>query len=345
MTSGLPRALRPAVREWFRETFAAPTRVQTLGLEPILAGRSALLFAPTGSGKTLAAFLGAIDRLMFEPAPDRRERCRVVYVSPLRALAVDVERNLRAPLAGIARVAERRGEAFHVPTLFVRTGDTPASERARALRAPPDILITTPESLFLSLTSNARATLASVEAVIVDEIHVMVGTKRGAHLALSLERLEELAPGRVQRIGLSATVGSGWQMENADIGFSRLIGLGPLRHIMFTGRFGAFQDEGGLFFGARGFIAGLAVGLATKPWQVLTIGAENNPIGVGLDLTFEGAGYFAKDTPEGFPPGNGFGSVAILPGVRSIKTGDFAFSLMVGPKVLLGGPEPWSERT
>lgn len=141
-------------------------------------------------------------------------------------------------------------------------------------------------------------------------------------------------------LGLSATVGSGWQMENADIGFSRLIGLGPLRHIMFTGRFGAFQDEGGLFFGARGFIAGLAVGLATKPWQVLTIGAENNPIGVGLDLTFEGAGYFAKDTPEGFPPGNGFGSVAILPGVRSIKTGDFAFSLMVGPKVLLGGPEP-----
>jgi ATP-dependent Lhr-like helicase len=205
MTSGLPQALRPAVREWFRETFAAPTRVQTLGLEPILAGRSALLFAPTGSGKTLAAFLGAIDRLMFEPAPDRRERCRVVYVSPLRALAVDVERNLRAPLAGIARVAERRGEAFHAPVLFVRTGDTPAAERARALRAPPDILITTPESLFLSLTSNARAMLASVEAVIVDEIHVMVGTKRGAHLALSLERLEEHARGRLQRIGLSAT--------------------------------------------------------------------------------------------------------------------------------------------
>ena len=205
MPSGLPQGLQPAVREWFQEAFAAATRVQALGLTRILEGRSALLFAPTGSGKTLAAFLCAIDRLMFDPVPDKHDRCRVVYISPLRALAVDVERNLRAPLAGIARVAERRGERFHTPSLFVRTGDTPAAERARALRAPPDILITTPESLFLSLTSNARATLASVEVVIVDEIHVMVGTKRGAHLALSLERLEEVAKGRLQRIGLSAT--------------------------------------------------------------------------------------------------------------------------------------------
>ncbi len=205
MAPGLPEGFRPAVREWFQETFAAPTRVQRLGLAEVLGGRSALLFAPTGSGKTLAAFLCAIDRLMFEPVPDTRARCRVVYVSPLRALAVDVERNLRTPLAGIARVAERRSEPFHAPALFVRTGDTPAAERARALRAPPDILITTPESLFLSLTSNARAMLASVEAVIVDEIHVMVGTKRGAHLAVSLERLEEIAEGRLQRIGLSAT--------------------------------------------------------------------------------------------------------------------------------------------
>ncbi|HET7292844.1 MAG TPA: DEAD/DEAH box helicase [Vicinamibacteria bacterium] len=205
MTTGLPQGFRPAVRAWFAETFPGPTRVQSLGFAGILAGRSALLFAPTGSGKTLAAFLCAIDRLMFEQVPAPRARCRVVYVSPLRALAVDIERNLRTPLAGIARVAERRGEAFHAPSVFVRTGDTPAAERARALRAPPDVLITTPESLFLVLTSNARDMLASVEAVIVDEIHVMVGTKRGAHLALSLERLEELARGRIQRIGLSAT--------------------------------------------------------------------------------------------------------------------------------------------
>ena len=141
-------------------------------------------------------------------------------------------------------------------------------------------------------------------------------------------------------LGLSATVGSGWQMESAELGFSRLIGLGPLRHVMFTGRFGAFQDEGAQFWGGRGFIAGLAMGLATKPLQVLTIGAETDPMGVGLDLTFEGAGYLAKDTPEGFPPGNGWGSVSILGGVRTIKTGGFAFSLSAGPKVLLGGPEP-----
>jgi hypothetical protein len=124
-------------------------------------------------------------------------------------------------------------------------------------------------------------------------------------------------------------------MENADIGFSRPIGLGPLRHVSLTGRFGAFQDEGGLFFGARGFIAGAALGLATKPWQVLTIGAENNPTGVGLDLTFEGAAYVSKDSP--FPQGNQWGSVAVLLGVRSIRTRDFGFSLMAGPTMFLGG--------
>ncbi len=202
--SGL-HAFRPAVAEWFAETFPGPTRAQSLGWPEILAGRSALLFAPTGSGKTLAAFLAAIDRLMFEPVPEKHARCRVVYVSPLRALAVDVERNLRVPLLGIARVAQRRGDVHHAPSLGVRTGDTPAAERARMSRVPPDILITTPESLFLVLTSQARAMLASIQAVIVDEIHTMVATKRGAHLALSLERLEEIAGGRVQRIGLSAT--------------------------------------------------------------------------------------------------------------------------------------------
>jgi ATP-dependent Lhr-like helicase len=195
----------PAVQDWFRETFAAPTKAQRLTWPVLARGESALVFAPTGSGKTLAAFLAAIGRLMFAPAPAKAERCRTVYVSPLKALAVDVERNLRTPLQGIARVAERRGETVLVPEVAIRTGDTPSDERARMLRHPPDILITTPESLFLVLTSRARAFLGSVETVIVDEIHALVGTKRGAHLALSLERLEEAAGRRLQRIGLSAT--------------------------------------------------------------------------------------------------------------------------------------------
>ena len=193
----------PPVRRWFEASFAAPTRAQALGWPSIIAGSSTLLLAPTGSGKTLAAFLTAIDRLMFTPPPDKKSRLRALYVSPLKALAVDVERNLRAPLAGIAA----GGEALHVPIVGIRTGDTPASERARMLRSPPDILITTPESLFLLLTSQARDTLRSVETVIVDEIHSMVPTKRGAHLFLSLERLETLRnnPRPLQRIGLSAT--------------------------------------------------------------------------------------------------------------------------------------------
>jgi len=198
---------RPAVQEWFRGAFAAPTAAQARGWPPILDGRSTLLLAPTGSGKTLAAFLAAIDRLMFTPEPTARERCRVLYVSPLKALAVDVERNLRAPIAGIAAIAERRGEAYRLPSIAIRSGDTPASERARISRTPPDVLITTPESLYLLLTSQAREALGSVETVIVDEIHAIAGSKRGAHLFLSLERLESLLPGRrgLQRIGLSAT--------------------------------------------------------------------------------------------------------------------------------------------
>src|SRR5262245_20614717 len=195
----------PAVQEWFRETFPGPTRAQQLAWPEITAGHSTLVLAPTGSGKTLAAFLAAIDGLMFAPAPAKAERCRVLYLSPLRALAVDVERNLRAPLSGIAATAGRRGDTFHLPAVAIRSGDTPAGERARMQRTPPDILITTPESLFLLLSSNARALLAAVETVIVDEIHVLVGTKRGAHLALSLERLEALCGRRLQRIGLSAT--------------------------------------------------------------------------------------------------------------------------------------------
>jgi ATP-dependent Lhr-like helicase len=202
-TSSPPFA--PAVREWFTATFPGATRAQQLAWPAIARGESALVFAPTGSGKTLAAFLWAIDRLVFAPVPAQRERCRVVYVSPLKALAVDVERNLRVPLAGIGEVARGRGETVHEPRVAIRTGDTPADERARMLRKPPDILITTPESLFLLLTSRAREFLASVETVIVDEIHAVVGTKRGAHMALSLERLQQLAHRPLQRVGLSAT--------------------------------------------------------------------------------------------------------------------------------------------
>jgi ATP-dependent Lhr-like helicase len=196
---------QPAVRDWFRASFPGPTPPQTLGWPVIARGESALLLAPTGSGKTLAAFLACIDRLMFAPPPPRDRRCRLVYVSPLKALAVDVERNLRAPIIGVANVAAGRGDAHILPTVAVRTGDTAARDRARFQREPADILITTPESLYLLLTSNAREALRSVETVIVDEIHALVPTKRGAHLALSLERLEHLTGRKLQRIGLSAT--------------------------------------------------------------------------------------------------------------------------------------------
>ena len=195
-----------AARDWFETTLGAPTRAQTLGLPPIIAGTSTLLLSPTGSGKTLAAFLSAVDRLMKEPEPAREARCRVLYVSPLKALAVDIERNLRAPIVGIAEAARRLETPVRIPTVGVRTGDTPQVERARMRRTPPDILITTPESLFLLLTSATREILGSVETVIVDEIHSLVESKRGAHLFLSLERLQALRGERpLQRIGLSAT--------------------------------------------------------------------------------------------------------------------------------------------
>jgi ATP-dependent Lhr-like helicase len=195
----------PAVREWFASTFAAPTRAQEQGWPAIAKGDHAVILAPTGSGKTLAAFLWALDRLATEPVPAAAERCRVLYISPLRALAVDVEKNLRAPLAGIRLAAERLGQDLHEPSVAMRTGDTTARERRSIAKRPPDILITTPESLFLMLTSQAREILRSVRWVIVDEIHAMAGTKRGAHLALSLERLEAIATTSPQRIGLSAT--------------------------------------------------------------------------------------------------------------------------------------------
>jgi len=198
----------PAVVEWFGNAFAGPTPPQALGWPAIARGHSTLILAPTGSGKTLTAFLWCINRLMFDAVPDRERRCRVLYISPLKALAVDIERNLRAPLAGIANRSNARGDAHHVPSIAVRTGDTPAIERARFQRDPADILITTPESLYLLLTSNARDALRAVDTVIIDEIHALVPTKRGAHLSLSLERLEAIRPADatpLQRIGLSAT--------------------------------------------------------------------------------------------------------------------------------------------
>ena len=212
----------PVTAAWFRAVFDAPTAPQRMGWPVIARGESALILAPTGTGKTLAAFLWCLDRLMLggrEQGSGGRDQgseirdqraadakgCRIVYISPLKALAVDVERNLRSPLAGMANMARRMGVEFREPTISVRTGDTPQRERARFARNPSDILITTPESLYLLLTSQASEALRTVDTVIIDEIHALVPTKRGAHLALSLERLEALTKRRLQRIGLSAT--------------------------------------------------------------------------------------------------------------------------------------------
>ena len=215
----LPASFSPATATWFAESFDAPTPAQSAAWEAIERGDDTLVVAPTGSGKTLAAFLTAIDHLatshpVEEPTaragtgakrPGRRTT-RVLYLSPLKALGVDVERNLTSPLVGTARTAERLGTPRIPLTVGVRTGDTPAAERRRLISHPPDILITTPESLFLMLTSQARETLRSVDTVILDEVHAVAGTKRGVHLALSLARLDALLEAPAQRIGLSATV-------------------------------------------------------------------------------------------------------------------------------------------
>ena len=216
-------------RAWFEQAFAEPTPAQALGWPAIASGKHTLIQAPTGSGKTLAAFLYGIDRLDAEPG----QGLRLLYVSPLKALNYDIERNLRGPLAGL-------GSELRVA---VRTGDTPQKERAAMLREPPDILITTPESLFLLLTSRAREILRPVRTLILDEVHAVAGTKRGAHLALSVERLDRLvsdvpggqSPGPVQRIGLSATqrpleeigrfVSGGREIELVDAGRAKELDL------------------------------------------------------------------------------------------------------------------------
>ena len=203
----LPASFSPAAAAWFAESFEAPTPAQAAAWEAIERGEDTLVVAPTGSGKTLAAFLTAIDRLAGTPAPAAgTARTSVLYISPLKALGVDVERNLTSPLVGTARTAERLGERRRPLSVGVRTGDTPPAERRRLATSPPDILITTPESLFLMLTSRVRETLRGVETVILDEVHAVAGSKRGVHLALSLARLDALTAAPAQRIGLSATV-------------------------------------------------------------------------------------------------------------------------------------------
>lgn len=220
-------------RAWFTGAFAAPTRIQSLAWPALARGENALLIAPTGAGKTLAAFLAALDRLMFAPPPDAGAGVRVLYVSPIKALGVDVDRNLRAPLAGIGAVAAHAGATHTVPTVAIRSGDTDSRARAAMVRTPPDVLITTPESLYLLLTSKARSILHGVETVIVDEIHALVAGKRGAHLFLSLERLEHLrrqqAPdcAPLQRIGLSATVRPAAEVARLLGGVEPRTGDGP----------------------------------------------------------------------------------------------------------------------
>jgi ATP-dependent helicase Lhr and Lhr-like helicase len=226
MVSDPLASFTPQVRDWFTRSFERPTEAQAQAWPAIARGENVLVSAPTGSGKTLAAFLWALDRLAAQPLAEGERRTRLVYVSPLKALSYDVEKNLRAPLRGIG------GDL----SVAIRTGDTPQRERQAMLRTPPDVLITTPESLYLMLTSRAREFLVDAEAVIVDEIHAVARTKRGAHLALTLERLEELAGRPLQRIGLSATqrpleevgrflVGAGRECTVIDAGIRKPLDL------------------------------------------------------------------------------------------------------------------------
>jgi ATP-dependent Lhr-like helicase len=259
----------PRVRDWFTRSFERPTEAQAQAWPAIAAGENVLLSAPTGSGKTLAAFLWALDRLTSQPAPEGKRRTRLVYVSPLKALSYDIEKNLRAPLKGIG------GDV----TVGIRTGDTPQKERQAMLRTPPDVLITTPESLYLMLTSKAREFLVDAEAVIVDEIHAVARTKRGAHLALTLERLEALAGRPLQRIGLSATqrpldevgrflVGTGRECTVIDTGIRKPLDL-KIHVPVESMREPATHDVTDAAYGGQGTAAGggdlIGVGMGDGP--------------------------------------------------------------------------------
>ena len=251
------------VRAWFESAFVAPTPAQVGGWAAIAAGRHTLIHAPTGSGKTLAAFLWCLDRLARDPTPPPAKGAtgsvRILYVSPLKALTYDIERNLRAPLHGIALAAQRLGLEPPQISIASRTGDTPQEARRQLAKTPPDILVTTPESLYLLLTSSPRETLRGVEAVIVDEVHAIAGSKRGAHLALSLERLERLRPPgapALQRIGLSATqrpletiarflggIGPGRDVAIVDAGTRKALDLEVIVPVEDMSRIGELSAE------------------------------------------------------------------------------------------------------
>ena len=266
-------AFSPGVRAWFSASFPAPTTPQVDGWPSILSGSHTLVCAPTGSGKTLTAFLASIDRLCTTEPADPKRRTRVLYISPLRALAFDIEKNLRAPLMGIGLAAERLGVPFHQPTVAMRTGDTSPRERQALIRHPVDLLITTPESLYLMLTSSVADTLVNVDTVIIDEIHAMATTKRGAHLMLSLERLEAITARPPQRIGLSATQRPLEEVAHFLGGHKTFLAIHPVDHGRklglepFARPALVFEVQGGIP-GADPFLEQVAIGFDVDPVEI-----------------------------------------------------------------------------